>query len=193
MTLLEELRKETAELHQQLDNWEVTLRLMSSEVSAIDYFQYLQSFCALHVAVEPSLYREVARFFPEMAFNQRLSLLEKELHQHRLNAPILDASVDLQEIEGMRCLGAIYVMEGSRLGGRFIANHLGKHQARIGVTEFPFLTEKPTVSWNAFLAFLATVPDNERDNVVTAAKYMFNFVRLALEKAVEIINEKNSI
>lgn len=193
MTLLEELRKETAELHQQLDNWEVTLRLMSSEVSAIDYFQYLQSFCALHVAVEPSLYREVARFFPEMAFNQRLSLLEKELHQHRLNAPILDASVDLQEIEGIRCLGAIYVMEGSRLGGRFIANHLGKHQARIGVTEFPFLTEKPTVSWNAFLAFLATVPDNERDNVVTAAKYMFNFVRLALEKAVEIINEKNSI
>ena len=193
MTLLEELRKETAELHQQLDNWEVTLRLMSSEVSAIDYFQYLQSFCALHVAVEPSLYREVARFFPEMAFNQRLSLLEKELHQHRLNAPILDASVDLQEIEGMRCLGAIYVMEGSRLGGRFIANHLGKHQALIGVTEFPFLTEKPTVSWNAFLAFLATVPDNERDNVVTAAKYMFNFVRLALEKAVEIINEKNSI
>lgn len=193
MTLLEELRKETAELHQQLDNWKVTLRLMSSEVSAIDYFQYLQSFCALHVAVEPSLYGEVARFFPEMAFNQRLSLLEKELHQHRLNAPILDASVDLQEIEGMRCLGAIYVMEGSRLGGRFIANHLGKHQALIGVTEFPFLTEKPTVSWNAFLAFLATVPDNERDNVVTAAKYMFNFVRLALEKAVEIINEKNSI
>ncbi|MDG0972905.1 MAG: biliverdin-producing heme oxygenase [Crocinitomicaceae bacterium] len=193
MTLLEELRKETAELHQQLDNWEVALRLMSSEVAAIDYFQYLQSFCALHVAVEPILYREVARFFPELAFNQRLSLLEKELHQHRLTAPIIDASVDLQEIEGMRCLGAIYVMEGSRLGGRFIANHLGKHQARIGVTEFPFLTEKPTVSWNAFLAFLATVPDNERDIVVTAAKYMFNFVRLALEKAVEIINEKNSI
>jgi len=193
MTLLEELLKETAELHQQLDNWEVTQWLMSSEVSEIDYFQYLQSFYALHAAVEPNLYGEAACFYPELSFNQRLSLLEAELNEHQLTAPILDAPIDLQEIEGIRCLGAIYVMEGSRLGGRFIANHLGKHQARIGVSEFPFLTEKPTVSWNAFLAFLATVPDKERENVVTAAKYMFNFVRLALEKAVEIINEKNSI
>jgi heme oxygenase len=84
-------------------------------------------------------------------------------------------------------------MEGSRLGGRYIAHHLGKHQERMGVSGFPFLTEKPTVSWNEFLAFLATVPDNERENVVSAAKYMFKFVRLTLEKAVEIINEENSI
>jgi heme oxygenase (biliverdin-IX-beta and delta-forming) len=74
-------------------------------------------------------------------------------------------------------LGAMYVMEGSTLGGQLIARHvervLGLTAGR-GNAYFRGHNEKTGQLWTEFCDALRTrVPDNETDTVIAAAKAMF--------------------
>ena len=94
------------------------------------------------------------------------------------DAPWLPAiSSDPDEFEAM-FLGAMYVVEGSTLGGQYIARHveeiLDLPPGR-GDAYFRGYGEHTGAMWKEFKATLAEVPDRYTDLVVSSAKRMFSF------------------
>ncbi len=73
-------------------------------------------------------------------------------------------------------LGAMYVMEGSTLGGQYIARHV-EHVLALtpgqGDAYFRGYGEQTGSMWNAFRDVLGTVSDAHTDLVIAAAKAMF--------------------
>ena len=73
-------------------------------------------------------------------------------------------------------LGAMYVMEGSTLGGQYIAKHLEKtfqFTTGEGNAYFRGYGEHTGEMWNAFKTILIKVPEDESAEVIAAAKAMF--------------------
>lgn len=75
-------------------------------------------------------------------------------------------------------LGAMYVMEGSRLGGQHIARHVEDKLGLapgIGDAYFRGFGARTGVMWNEFKALLVDVPDEYTGEVIAAAKAMFHY------------------
>lgn len=193
MTIIEEIRKETAALHSRLDALELTKRLMHKQVSKEDYSNYIQCFYALHALIEPLLYQEATHHIPNIDKNQRMSALKADLELLKVPELVMAVPVETSFISSKSYLGALYVMEGSRLGGRFIARHLREWLPENEVPAFHFLEEAPEVGWKEILARVSTREHNQRTEIIASAKYMFKFVEEVLERAFTELNEKNKL
>lgn len=193
MTIIEDIRKETAALHSRLDNLELTKRLMSKQVSKEDYSNYIQCFYALHALIEPLLYQEAVLHIPDIDKNQRILALQADLELLNVPELVMEVPVETAFITSKAYLGALYVMEGSRLGGRFIARHLREWLPENEVPAFHFLEEAPEVGWKEILARVSTSEHNQRTEIIASAKYMFKFVEEVLERAFTELNEKNKL
>lgn len=193
MTIIEDIRKETAALHSRLDTLELTKRLMSKQVSKEDYSNYIQCFYALHALIEPLLYQEAVLHIPDIDKNQRILALQADLELLNVPELVIEVPVETSFISSKAYLGALYVMEGSRLGGRFIARHLREWLPENEVPAFHFLEEAPEVGWKEILARVSTSEHNQRTEIIASAKYMFKFVEEVLERAFTELNEKNKL
>lgn len=193
MTIIEDIRKETAALHSRLDTLELTKRLMSKQVSKEDYSNYIQCFYALHALIEPLLYQEAVLHIPDIDKNQRILALQADLELLNVPELVMAVPVETSFISSKAYLGALYVMEGSRLGGRFIARHLREWLPENEVPAFHFLEEAPEVGWKEILARVSTSEHNQRTEIIASAKYMFKFVEEVLERAFTELNEKNKL
>ena len=81
-------------------------------------------------------------------------------------------------------LGAMYVVEGSTLGGQQIARHVDEAlgmDANRGAAYFRGYGERTAEMWQAFKAVLTEVPDAESEEVIAAARAMFDVFRMALK------------
>ncbi len=73
-------------------------------------------------------------------------------------------------------LGRMYVMEGSTLGGQYIARHV---EERLGLTHghgnafFTGYGPQTAARWREFKAVLAALPDSETETVIAGARNMF--------------------
>ncbi|HEY4358712.1 MAG TPA: biliverdin-producing heme oxygenase [Acidobacteriaceae bacterium] len=75
-------------------------------------------------------------------------------------------------------LGAMYVMEGSRLGGQHIARYVEDKLGLapgVGDAYFRGFGAGTGVMWSEFKALLAGVPDEYTAEVISAAKAMFHY------------------
>ena len=75
-----------------------------------------------------------------------------------------------------RILGAMYVLEGSTLGGRYIASHVGNVLGLVpgrGDRFFRGYEERTIPMWREFQQVLLAVPEEQGDAVIEAAKGMF--------------------
>lgn len=92
------------------------------------------------------------------------------------------------DIAEARFLGAMYVMEGSRLGGRYIAKHVEKTlglQPGLGNAYFRGHGEQTGALWQGFKRVLADVPDELTDEVIAAAKAMFGLFAEAMRPCAD--------
>jgi heme oxygenase (biliverdin-IX-beta and delta-forming) len=122
-----------------------------------------------------------------------------EMVEGRQRAPLLEADLRVMAMsgagEGLRFaaeripaleagdarfragfLGAMYVMEGSTLGGQYIARQVEETlglRAGEGDAYFRGYGERTGEMWRAFRAVLVEVPEDEGEVVITAAKAMF--------------------
>jgi heme oxygenase len=73
-------------------------------------------------------------------------------------------------------LGAMYVMEGSTLGGQYIARQVEEAlglEAGVGDAYFRGYGERTGEMWRAFRTVLMEVPEEESEIVIAAAQAMF--------------------
>jgi heme oxygenase len=152
------LRTATAELHHSL---EARLDLLSPQLSLERYRLLLLGFHGYYAAIEPRLVglaRETRVSLPIVA---RAGLLEQDLLSLGMRAEAIAAGprcADLPTLLDREHLaGCLYVLEGSRLGGRviarFVEEHLGLTRLR-GCCFFADEGQETTRRWTEVLSWL---------------------------------------
>jgi heme oxygenase len=170
------LRHETRDDH---NNVEGVVPLMHHGVSTAEYLQCLERISGVVAAWEQRA-AEVAPDWlqPALLARRRASLLQQDLAFFGItntDAP-RPALPNMSTVPSL--FGTMYVMEGSTLGGQFIARHV---EAELHLTEGRgnayFRGHGPQTGplWKEFCDLLKDrIPDEETDAVVISAKAMFH-------------------
>ncbi len=117
----------------------------------------------------------------------RSPLLEADLAYFHLPVPQQRATLDLPMSEA-GFLGAMYVMEGSTLGGQYIARHVEQTlglQPGKGDAYFIGYGEHTSERWRVFQGILRDLPEHQTAEVISGARAMFTQFRLWMVKQFE--------
>lgn len=174
MSILKELRTETQEIHEELDQLPFMRTLLSGKGTTDDYVKYLEIFGGIHAAIEGALFPVLTEPLEKYKDNTRIPAIEQDLSYFDKNIP----KVDLPEMtiteEGAP--GALYVLEGSRLGGKYIAKQL-KEKYMISDDALHFLTEQPEHKWKTVRAAIENSDAEHLEAIISTAKETFVFFK----------------
>ena len=178
--MLTHLRAATAAAHARTEAIPALLRLMTPGLTRAEYGVALRGLlvfqAALHRVLPPRLVRLGIDFpLPEA----RLASLRADLQW--LGAPLPPASRHPLAVgRGAAAVGALYVLEGSALGGRVIGRHV---QQTLGVTPGrggDFFcgqdAEAARRRWAELCAVLARLPETQTKRVTQGALAAFAFL-----------------
>ncbi|SEG20253.1 Heme oxygenase [Bryocella elongata] len=190
---LEHLRERTRPQHNATES---QMPITADGLTLAEYTGYLRG---LYAALAPwesfALTHHPAALETLVASRRRAFLLEKDLSAFGIAVPAVGAFHSaaipgLDELDGATFaasfLGAMYVVEGSSLGGQYIAKHL---ETTLGLTPehgaayFRGYGDRTGSLWQQFKLVLAALPDSEEDQVVAAAQGMFALFGEALTSA----------
>jgi len=144
-----------------------------------DYIKLLQFFYSYFGALEDriNLYIGIPEL-PDYLQRRKSESLAEDIRSLGGELPIKTAVTDLPVIENhLQAFGALYVMEGSTLGGQIISQmitkQLGIHNK--GLLFFQSYGDNLTTMWNTFKLTLNRQADNETDAeiIITAADATF--------------------
>ncbi|SAK94538.1 Heme oxygenase [Caballeronia hypogeia] len=176
--LLSRLKNETAACHTRLEN---ALDLMRDNLQRDEYIALLERFYGFVAPWED----EAARCMPAALADffdarRKAPLLAADLaaltgeRRPVASVPQADARYDLPRLHNIGdVFGSMYVMEGSTLGGRFIAPHVAACldlPPGLGNAYFDGYGPRTGSMWNAFREIAAaSVPEFQHDDAVRAA------------------------
>jgi heme oxygenase (biliverdin-IX-beta and delta-forming) len=170
------LRQETEVNHQAVEG---AVPLMQEGLNTVQYVQCLQRIYGVVAAWEDRAAEVAPQWLrPALTARQRKPLLELDLAwfgvtKHDETRPALPEMNDLASL-----FGTMYVMEGSTLGGQFIARHveteLHLSEGR-GNSYFRGHGNQTGLMWKEFCEMLKLrIPDEQTEAVVVSAKAMFS-------------------
>lgn len=138
------------------------------------YGRFLSAQAAAHIAVETALEQSgIASVLADWPGRRRADLLRSDLAALGLSVPPLD---DLPGFDGTPAmLGAVYVLEGSRLGGALLRRSV---PADLPVT---FLGASDPAAWRRLLALLdeQVETDDDVERATNAALRVFTLFELS--------------
>jgi heme oxygenase len=179
-TLLTRLKSETAHHHSRLEN---ALDLMRESWSLDEYIALLEGVSGYVAvwenAVAARMPADLQAFFDA---RRKTALLASDLAfltDDPTRIAVLSMAKDMPPLDTVGGLmGSMYVIEGSTLGGRFIAPHVAKlfHlDSGRGNAYFEAYGERTGSMWNAFRETAsATVPSDQYDMAITSAIATFD-------------------
>ncbi len=190
--LPDRLRQAIQENHDKIEQLPVSKAILKSSISQAIYGQLLSQLWYVHRELEREI-ESNSPIYSILLLNRvppRSPTISRDLDQLELEcSPILPSTVHtIKELQkaSRRCfwslLGAIYVLEGSRMGSMVLVKPLSK---ALGVPLLPNAgldyhlegIEQRPHTWKQFKTFLTTLPltDEEVDIVVaSAADFMSN-------------------
>jgi len=172
---IQKLRQETEAHHRAVED---AVPLMHEGLDKVQYLRCLQQMYGIVAAWEERAIEAAPEWMqPTVIARQRKQLLESDLAWFGITE-LDDRRPKLPEINSLpRLLGAMYVMEGSTLGGQLIARHVENSlqlTASQGDAFFRGYADRTGSMWKDFCAILTRqVPDDQTDTVIEAAKAMF--------------------
>lgn len=179
--LLARLKADTAQCHTQLEN---ALDLMRADWPREEYVSLLEAFYGYVAPWEDAAALAMpATLTPFFNARRKTSMLAADIatltgDRERMHAIVLATAAQLPDMRGIgRVFGSMYVMEGSTLGGRFIAPHVASLfnlEKGHGNAYFDGYGARTGSMWNAFRETAANaVPAIEFDAAVDAATQTF--------------------
>lgn len=187
INLLEQLKSETLSNHQQLEK-NLILKLKGMK-SLEDYIHILQIFYAYFGALEDQINKYIG---PDQLsdYSERRKTLSIENDILALNGvmPEKASGADLPVIENvLQAFGALYVIEGSTLGGQVISKMISKQLGFAtdeGLSFFKSYGEDTIPMWNSFKLVLERHAETQQqaDTITQAANETFGKFRLWMEK-----------
>ena len=172
MELRQRLRTETATAHQDL---ETLLDIMSPSLDADRYVNILHVFSRLHSGLEARV-AEISTARPDsfaheyLATRRKSSWLEADLGAGAAGSPPVNFDWIVTEPQ---LLGALYVIEGSTLGGQVVSKHLRGLPGVTRTSYFESYGADTGRNWQKFSALLGLRDISEHDEIVASADRMF--------------------
>ena len=186
MTLLERLRTATAESHTNIEANPVLSRLLAADLTRAEYKKSVERYYGYFAPLE-----ELLASCEE--WTQRVPHFASRLRSARLKADLETLGLSDQEISALPLcsqfpplsnygsfLGTLYVLEGSNLGGRLIAKHLGTFA--FAQSAHSFFSSDPaatSTNWKSFLALL-NEPVSETESLSALQNATMTFTSLDL-------------
>jgi heme oxygenase len=179
--LLEQLKTETLSNHQQLEK-NLILRLKGMESNA-DYVKILQIFYGYFSALEVQINKYIGNTqLPDHAERRKTISLKNDLQTLQGQVPAQASDADLPEIgSALQAFGALYVIEGSTLGGQIISKIISKQLAmdtNAGLSFFQSYGAETMPMWTIFkdtLVRQASTPDAVNELVHAANDTFLKF------------------
>jgi heme oxygenase len=184
------LREQTAGEHAQTED---TVPLMSPTLTRAEYVENLRSFYRVVGAWDRWVDAHAPQdLLPLLAGRRRSTLLQHDLEAMGARVPDDDVLADFAMEESAVSgdsrsvfLGRMYVMEGSTLGGQYIARHVEETLSLVsgqGNSYFRGYGEATGDRWREFRAVLQTLPETEAETVIASAKEMFSIFRETMQE-----------
>lgn len=187
INLLEQLKSETLSNHQQLEK-HLIVKLKGMK-SPDDYINILQIFYAYFAALEDQINQFIGLDqLPDYAERRKTESIKNDILALNGVVPEKATAVDLPEIGSMlQAFGALYVIEGSTLGGQVISKIISKQLALddvAGISFFKSYGEQTMAMWEKFKAVLEhhAASQEAADEITEAANETFGKFRLWMEK-----------
>lgn len=165
MMISTKIKEATKQAHQELEK---TVVLQLKQVrSEADYARVLKNFYAYFSAVEQAIAPYVnSNTLPDMAERRNSSYIKKdieELGSDTTDLPVASAPVINSTAQAF---GALYVLEGSIMGGPYIVQMLQKYGMEKGFHFFSGYGAESGKMWQAFTTILNNVPQTAADEEV---------------------------
>lgn len=187
-SILAGLKARTAHQHQQTEDG---VDLMSDDFSLTDYRNLLVKFFAFYQPFEREMKAAIEKYQVDFDYAERLNAPKifndlKNLGMSGAEISNVGNFTDLPALDSPeRIFGALYVVEGSTLGGQIISRHL-KEKFKLdesnGVAFFSGYGKDTGKMWNAFrekiTAFAETSGD--REAIIKSANDTFTKIGQAL-------------
>ncbi len=188
LSLREGLRQSTRTEHEQLES---ALDLMRTDFSLTEYRELLAKYHGFYQSFENFMRKEAAQHSPAVQFyiagegRWKLSWLQKDLEalncrddaQRYLMPPTCFPALFPSS---SYLLGAIYVIEGSMLGGTVLSLHFSRRFGLSPETRLKFFSGYGAATkthWQALLQLIeACPPCDKREEVILGARRMFSLL-----------------
>lgn len=190
------LKERTKDLHDRIENTPIAKALASSSVRSKAYKEYLQKLLAIHIPVESIALankEQWQKYGIEIEQHCRTSMLEDDLKA--LGIMQKPQGVLACEDWGFaKIVGALYVLEGSTMGGQILRERLSYIKGDDGLSAtryFGAYKEKTIPQWLHFSRFIdryAAENKEESALVYEGAKTIY----LAVEEAMHSIDSTKS-
>lgn len=159
------IKEATKEAHQQLEK-KVVLKLKSIRSNA-DYADLLKHFYAYFNAVEHAIRPYITTaVLPDIAERRHSGYLKADIEELGAGTGELPVVTVPQISSVVEALGALYVMEGSIMGGSIIVQMLAKYGVTKGVSFFSGYGEATGQMWGKFIAVLNAQAENEKQEIL---------------------------
>lgn len=178
--VMQRLKSETKTAHQHLEK--LTMPYIKGAKDDASYARLLQLFHGFFQPMEAQIHRILGGtgVIADLAERRQSTALQADLQTLGAAANDLQTMEELPPVETIaQALGALYVLEGSTLGGRIITGILAKQTGRApedGITFFNGYGEATNDKWAAFTTTVndyATAHPGEANAIVKAADETF--------------------
>ncbi|WP_234735457.1 biliverdin-producing heme oxygenase [Tellurirhabdus bombi] len=177
MTLPERLKQETREWHERTESLLYSDELRSGELTKAQYLHLLRVHYVFHQALEEALAWEAVFFRNiDLPGRQKTAWLINDLESQ--SVPLPKTQPDLFDSwSPLELVGAVYVAEGSMLGGKTVLAYLKKNaevQPLLANARFyQGYGEQTLENWKTLIAFLICQPKEQHDAIVWGAENAF--------------------
>lgn len=193
---IQNLRFSTADCHKQLELNSLSQGLLSNNVNETIYCNYLIQLYSFVNGFEQYIYPELSQHFLNLPLRKKALFIEEDLKA----LGIAFDKISLLEEGFFRntypdvylASGALYVLEGSTLGGQIIVKHLQKTMpsGEVNAAYFSGYQQKTGSMWKEFLQQLTAFPQStqQEEQIITGAITTFKIIDGLLSK-----NNENSV
>jgi len=171
------IKEATKEAHLNLEK--KVVQKMKAIRSDADYADFLKHFYAYFNQVEQAIAPYITtELLPDHAERRNSSYLKQDIEELGSNVNDLPTATAPEINNTIQALGALYVMEGSIMGGPIIVKMLEKFGITKGVSFFSGYGEATGQMWGKFVAVLNAQANNEAEEqqaITTANDTFSNF------------------
>lgn len=181
---IQNLRTATADCHKRLELNSLSLALLSDNVNGKIFCKYLVRLYSFVKGFEQYVYPILSHHFLNINDRKKAFFIEEDLKAFNIaidkDTLFEEAFFSITYPDVYVAAGALYVLEGSTLGGQIIMKHLQKAMPRgfANSAYFSGYQQKTGSMWKEFLQQLTALPQStlQEQEIITGAITTFTII-----------------
>jgi len=188
---VQDLRKQTAPSHQKLEDNPLSKAILTANVSVADYQQYLSALYGVTAGCEATLFPAIEGIIWDLKSRYRSQLIVSDLLATGFSE-LQIAALPVYHFawsSAADAMGAMYVLEGSTLGGRVLYKHIHKtlgFDASNGASYFWGYGDQTGSMWKSFISSFTqfAMETGQGAEIINSATHTFTIIDTWLDEAV---------